>query len=189
MGRDVAPRLTAKKPRELLGLTEGQWFEIRRDGLSLNIEALKTLHAMMKLDIGPVKVAEAMRLAARCDGEWRIRSYLLPGTGRYAGPHICDRLARLPDKRRRKILRRVLGDLRHGSDWRDYYNQLARLGELPMEGEAFAPGADMALLLPRDMPAMHQRMTDRENAEKGAKFAAAVARACGNMIEMLGVKA
>ncbi|MBR1820132.1 MAG: hypothetical protein IJ769_00770 [Clostridia bacterium] len=47
----------------------------------------------------------------------------------------------------------------------------------------------MALLLPRDMPAMHQRMTDRENAEKGAKFAAAVARACGNMIEMLGVKA
>lgn len=163
VGRDIVPHLKARKPRELLGLTEGQWFEIRRDGLSLTIEALKTLRAMMKLDIGAVKVAEAMRLSRIGTAHWHIVSEMLPDPRGY-GPRICDRLARLPDKARRKILRRILGDFRHATEWKDYYTQLARLGEVPMEGDAFAPEADLALILPKDMHAMHQRMTDRENA-------------------------
>lgn len=164
VGREIAPRLRAKKPRELLGLNEAQWFEVRRDGIQLTQTALKTLRAMEKLNVGPVKVAEAMTLSARIEARGYIEEDLLPKTGAYGSPHICDRLARIPDKARRKILRRILGDLRHSRDWKDYYNQLARMGEIPTEGDAFAPDADMALLLPRDMPAMHQRMTDRENA-------------------------
>lgn len=163
VGRDIVPHQKARKPRELLGLTEGQWFEIRRDGLSLTIEALKTLRAMMKLDIGAVKVAEAMRLSRIGTAHWHIVNEMLPDTRGY-GPHICDRLVRLPDKARRKILRRILGDFRHATEWKDYYTQLVRLGEVPMEGDAFAPEADMALILPKDMHAMHLRMTDRENA-------------------------
>ncbi len=163
VGRDIVPRLKARKPRELLGLTEGQWFEIRRDGLSLTIESLQTLRAMMKLDIGAVKVAEALRLSRIGTAHWHIVSEMLPDTRGY-GPRICDRLARLPDKARRKILRRILGDFRHATEWKDYYSQLARLGEVPMEGDAFRPEADLALILPKDMHAMHQRMTDRENA-------------------------
>lgn len=163
VSRDVVPHQRARKPRELLGLTEGQWFEIRRDGLSLTIEALKTLRAMMKLDIGAVKVAEAMRLSRIGTAHWHIVSEMLPDPRGY-GPRICDRLARLPDKARRKILRRILGDFRHATEWKDYYTQLERLGEVPMEGDAFAPEADLALILPKDMHAMHQRMTDRENA-------------------------
>ena len=166
VGRDVAPRPKAKKPRELLGLTEGQWFEVRKERLALDIRSLKTLRLMMKLDIGPVKVAEAMRISRLCQADYYLSADLLSRDGRrqYEYPHICERLANLPDKWRRKILRHILADLRRASDWRDYYNQLARLGEVPMEGDAFAPEADMALLLPKNMPAMHQRMTDRENA-------------------------
>ena len=171
ISKDIVPNMRAKKPRDLLGLTEAQWFETRRDELSLTPEALKTLHAMTMLDIGPVKVAEAMKLAARTDAAWRIKSSLLNDRGRYGSPSVCDRLRLLPDKPRRKILRRILSDITHTGDWRDYYNQLARLGEVPTEGDAFAADADMALLLPKDMARMHQRMTDRENAIAAEKRA------------------
>lgn len=171
ISKDIVPNMRAKKPRELLGLTEAQWFEIRRDELSLTPEALKTLHAMMKLDIGPVKVAEAMKLAARTDAAWRIKSYILSEVNTDTPRNICDRLRLLPDKPRRKILRRILKEITYSSDWRDYYYQLARLGEVHTEGEAFAADADMALLLPRDMTRMHQRMTDRENAIRAEKRA------------------
>ena len=42
---------------------------------------------------------------------------------------------------------------------------------MPTEGGAFAADADMALLLPKDMARMHQRMNDRENAIRAEKRA------------------
>lgn len=175
VSREVAPCQRAKKPRLLLGLTEAQWFEVRRDGVSLTADSLRTIRAMERLDIGPVKVADAMALTARTGARYHIREDLLPKTNTYGSPNVCDRLARLPGKARRKILRHILGDLRHAGDWKDYYSQLARLGEVPTEGDAFTPDAEMALLLPRDMPAMHQRMTDRENAIENEKRIRALA--------------
>ena len=171
ISKDIVPNQRAKKPRELLGLTEAQWFELRRDGMQLLPGTLATLHAMEKLGIGPVKVAEAMRLAKRTPGAWRIKSHLLNDRGRYGSPSVCDRLRLLPDKPRRKILRRILADIMHSGDWKDYYDQLARLGEVPTEGDAFAADADLALLLPKDLARMHQRMTDRENAIQAEKRA------------------
>ena len=171
ISKDIAPNLRAKKPRELLGLTEAQWFEIRQDGLQLSPGTLKTLHAMEKLGIGPVKVAEAMKLENRTSAAWLIEHYLLPENNADVPRNICDRLRLLPDKPRRKILRRILSDIMHSGEWHDYYGQLARLGEVPTEGGAFAADADMALLLPKDMARMHQRMNDRENAIRTEKRA------------------
>ena len=171
ISKDIVPNMRSKKPRELLGLTEAQWFEIRRDELSLTQETLKTLHAMTMLDIGPVKVAEAMKLAARTDASWRITHYILSATNSDEPRNICDRLRLLPDKPRRKILRRILSDIMHSGEWYDYYNQLARLGEVPTEGEAFTADADLAMLMPKDLARMHQRMTDRENAIREEKRA------------------
>lgn len=178
VSRDVVPRQRARKPRELLGLTEAQWFEVRRDGISLTENTLRTLRLLQILDIGPVKVADAMEMAAKTDVAWHIEEEILPRRKRYAyeAPNICERLARLPDKPRRKILRRILADIRHAREWKDYYGQLARLGEAPTEGDAFTPEADMALLLPKDMHAMHQRMTDRENALEAERQAKKLAK-------------
>lgn len=158
--KDSGIHQRAKTPRELLGLTEGQWYEARRDGVCLTLDALRTLKAMARLDIGPVKLADAMRLAAGTDAAWHITRDLLP---QKEGVGICQRLAKLLDRARRKIMRHILKDLRHSHDWRDYYGQLAELRQIPMDGDAFAE-ADMALLMPKDMPAMHRRMTERLNA-------------------------
>lgn len=160
-GKDVIVDRRARKPRELLGLSEAQWFEVKRDGIQLTVSLLGTLRALEALKLGPVKVADAARMNARTDVVWHIERYLLSDRD---GTSICDRLRRLPDKPRRKIIRRIVGDLSHAHDWHDYYSQLARLGEVPTEDGAFLPDADLALLLPKDLARMHQRMTDRENA-------------------------
>ena len=119
--KDSGINQRAKTPRELLGLTEGQWFEARRDGVCLTLDALRTLKAVNRLDIGPVKLEDAMRLASGTDAAWHITWDLLP---QKEGAGICQRLAKLPDRARRKILRRILKDLWHSRDWRDYYGQL-----------------------------------------------------------------
>ena len=77
----------------------------------------------------------------------------------------------LPDRLRRKIVRRMMREPRHIQEWGDYYRQLRELGEVSLAGEKppkghidnrpFAPDADPALLLPKDMHLMHQRMTER----------------------------
>lgn len=157
---------------ELLGLTEGQWFEARRDGVCLTLDALRTLKAMARLDLGPVKLADAMWIATGTDAAWRINRDLLPQN---EGVGVCQRLNKLPDRARRKILRRILKDLRHSRDWRDYYGQLVELRQIPMDGDAFAE-ADMALLLPKDMPEMHRRMTERINAINREKRIAELAQ-------------
>lgn len=165
MREETIPKYTGinrhgKTPRALLNLTEGQWYEVRREDICLTLDALRTLRAMEALDIGPVKVSDALRISGGTLAEWHIRRALLPSKNFTS---VCTRLALLPDKPRRKILRRILNDLRHADDWRDYYGQLARLRQVPTEGDAFTE-ADMALLLPKDMMAMHQRMTEREHA-------------------------
>ena len=170
--RDTGINQRAKTSRELLGLTEGQWYEVRRDGICLTVDVLRTLRAMKALDIGNVKVADAMRIAAGTDAHWHITRDMLP---QREGVGICQRLARLPQKPRRKILRRILADLRHSHDWRDYYFQLAELNQVPTEGDAFTE-PDMALLLPKDMPEMHRRMTERQNAIDREKRRAEAAR-------------
>lgn len=170
--KDSGINQRAKTPRELLGLTEGQWFEARRDGVCLTLDALRTLKAMNRLDIGPVKLEDAMRLASGTDAAWHITRDLLP---QKEGVGVCQRLAKLPDRARRKILRRILKDLRHSRDWRDYYGQLVELRQIPMDGDAFAE-ADMALLMPKDMPEMHRRMTERINAINREKRIAELAQ-------------
>ena len=153
--RDIIPHPRARKPCELLGLTEGQWFETRRDGIQLTDDMLACLHVLERVTGKPAKVGEVARLCARDpNAAWEVLEFL-PEHRPYHSPTVGNYIRGLPDRLRRKIVRRLLEDFRNLHDWRDYYAQLQRLGE---------DMTDPALLLPRDMPAMHQRMTDRENA-------------------------
>ena len=168
--REIIPNQRAGDPRALLGLTEGQWYEIRRDRVKLDIGTLSTLHLLDRLDIGPVKAAEAVRLE-------RVGTYslsrLLPSGHEEAWQErtIGDMIAPLPDKLRRKIIRRILRDADHISEWSDYYHQLARMGQVHarktsakyVERWIFEPDADPMLLMPRDMHMMHQRFIEQEN--------------------------
>lgn len=153
--RDIVPRPRARKPCELLGLTEGQWYETRRDGIALTDDVLECLHVLGRVTGRPAKVGDVARLCDRVpDAAWSVRE-LLPERRLYHGATVGNYIQGLPDRLRRRIVRRLLEDFRNLRDWRDYYEQLRRLGE---------DMTDPALLLPRDMPAMHQRMTDRLNA-------------------------
>lgn len=168
ISRDVIPNQRARNPRELLGLTAGQWGEIKRNGIELKEQTLSMLRLLTRLDIGPVKVADAMALG-------RAVAYgierLLPKQGKWGGETLGDKLVMLPDRLRRKIVRRCIRECRHIQEWIDYYSQLRELGEVSVYGpkpkanysdnRPFAPDADPALLLPRDVHEMHQRMTER----------------------------
>jgi len=168
ISRDVIPNQRARNPRELLGLTAGQWGEIKRDGIELNEQTLSMLHVLTRLDIGPVKVADAMALD-RADAYEIGR--LLPKRGKWGKETLGDMVRLLPDRLRRKIIRRCIREHRYIQEWIDYYSQLRELGEVSVYGpkpkanysdhRPFAPDADPALLLPKDVHAMHQRMTER----------------------------
>lgn len=169
VSRDIVPNPRARTPRELLGLTEGQWYEARRDGITLTAEIVANLRILQGALGMPCKVAEARDVARNG------RTYALQVLEKKGGgwdQTIPELIAPLPEKLRRKIVRRVLRDLPHASEWRDYYRQLARLEEIGAEGRMNQYGTTLyhitepntALLLPRDMPAMHQRMIERENA-------------------------
>ena len=176
ISKGLIPNQRARNPRELLGLTEGQWFEIRRDGVTLNTDLLERLHILNRLNIGAVKVADAEALDGAGIG---TLEYLLTESKRWGGSTIGDMIVRLPDKLRRKILRRCLRDWRSIPEWRDYYQQLRKLEQVSLDGappegvdydrRVFAPDADPALLLPRDMHAMHARMTERERLLEDAQ--------------------
>lgn len=154
--KDVAPRLQAKTPRELLGLTEGEWYEIRRDGVRLTTALLKTLRKLKRIGLNDVKIAEADRLSRDVMTLWRLEQ-IEPHRvlGRFDTPSVCDLLdaARVPEKLRRKACRRIVSDLPSVTEWRDYFSAVVRNGENL---------ADPRFLLPKDMPAMHDRMTRRE---------------------------
>lgn len=176
ISKSLIPNQRARNPRELMGLTEGQWFEIRRDGVTLDTDLLSRLHILNRLGIGAVKVADAEALDGASIGALK---YLLPESQTWGGSTIGEMIARLPDRLRRKILRRCLREWRSIPEWRDYYHQLRKLGEVDLEGappngheydrRLFAPDADPALLLPKDMHAMHARMTEREQLLEDAQ--------------------
>ena len=168
ISREVVPNQRARNPRELLGLTAGQWGEIKRDGIQPNARTLTALRLLTRLDIGPVKVADALALG-RADAYGIER--LLPKQGKLGGETLGDKLVMLPDRLRRKIVRRCIRECQHIQEWIDYYSQLRELGEVSVYGpkpkanysdhRPFAPDADPALLLPKDVHLMHQRMTER----------------------------
>ncbi len=162
---EVVPCQRARTPRELLGLTEAQWHEVRRDGIMLTEELLRVANALRRAGLGDKHMADIMDAYKR-GGCYHIE--LLARSARrsayYREDNIGDILARAPisDKLRRKALRRVLADIKSAIEWRDYYAQLERIGE------------DMnntALLLPRDLHAMHQRMSARERILEDEKKA------------------
>lgn len=173
--REVVPNQRAKTPRALLGLTEGQWHEVRRDGISLTVDMLKGLSSLRDMGFGNIHMADLLTIMKDISAVWHLDT-LAPTKRRtpYATDTLSDILAseRLPDKLKRKILRRALKDLSHAMEWRDYFAQLRRLGE---------DLSDTALCLPRDMHAMHQRMIERENALRAE--AAAKAEAARNAEE------
>lgn len=168
ISKEIVPNQRARNPRELLGLTAGQWGEVKRDGIPLDPETLSAIRLLTRLDIGPVKVADARHILS--EDAWNIGK-LLPTRDKWGNESMGYMLRMLPDKLRRKIVRRCMREPRHIQEWSDYYNQLRRLGEVslagpkPQEGRfdnrPFAPDADPALLLPKDMHLMHQRMTER----------------------------
>ena len=160
--REVISNQRAKTPRALLGLTEAQWHEVRRDGIRLTPDTLKCMYYLREMGLGDMHMAEVMEIAGHNMAAYRL-SILAPSRRR--GDYHIDTLGdvlkteRVPDKARRKITRRAIKDLDHATEWRDYYVQLRRLGE---------DFTDTALILPRDMRAMHQQMTERENALRRA---------------------
>ncbi len=168
ISKEIVPNQRARTPRELLGLTEGQWFEVRRDGVALTLSILGRLRLLTRLNIGPVKVADAV--AVDRASVYRLE-LLLPMAGKYSETSIGYLISLLPDKLRRKIIRRCLREQDDMVEWNDYYRQLTRLREVDTvtvrkyaeDRRVFAPTADPSLLLPKDMKTMHQRMTDREN--------------------------
>lgn len=156
--RKVVPNQRAKSPRALLNLTEAQWHEVRRDGISLTVDMLKCLSMLRDMGFGGIHMAELQELMKDPSAPWHLETLAPTETrARWAADTLWDILTtgRVPEKLRRKILRRALKDLRHASEWRDYFAQLRRLGE---------DLTDTALCLPKDMHAMHQRMIERENA-------------------------
>jgi len=145
----IVKNYRARSMPKLLGLTEGQWYEVRRDGIQLTYGILTALHAVQKAGNMTLTIADAVKLAK--------------GNGYYHRFTLCERapqlLAHIPPKLRRKAVRRAaFSD--DASTWIDYWRQLRDLGE---------DMTDSRLLLPKDMPAMHQRMIERENALREQK--------------------
>ena len=163
MPKGVIARPRAKSPREMLGLTEGQWFEARRDGIQLSVELLERAHILRRMGLGDMKlreIAEIRPMGFPCTYELnriapspRAPS---PAAAEYSYT-VGDQLIRagVGEKLRKKVYRRILKDIRHVSEWHDYYGALRRLGE---------DMTDPRLLLPKDMMLMHDRMYARIEA-------------------------
>lgn len=133
----------------MLGLTEGQWYEVRRDGVALDAQLLDALHSLQKAGCMTVSIAEAQRAVASRS------AYGLTQMAAQA-PEL---LGGVPAKLRRKAVRRAAFSDRL-IDWLDYWEQLCELGE---------DRTDSRILIPRDLHAMHQRMTERINALRTAE--------------------
>lgn len=158
--RTVIANQRARNPRALLGLTEAQWHEARRDGIALSMEDLERLHYLRRMGLGNGHLAEALQTAS----EYTLR-YIAPMTPaerrerRYETKHIGDYLANTPEKLRRRAFRKIIEDAGHMHDWEDYYRALEQLGE---------DFTNAALVTPRDFPEMHDRMIRRLGQMKRA---------------------
>lgn len=152
VSRAVVPRPRAKSIRELLGLTEGQWYEARRDHLRITEETLRRLRCLERMGMGDMKLREVARLEKPAYYMERIAPPNFKG-------QVPDRSIRgltegAPEKLRRKIYRYLMKNVEHNrlTDWEDYYSALRELGE---------DMTDSALMLPRDFKTMHDRMCER----------------------------
>ncbi len=155
--RELVPNQRARTPRELLGLTEGQWFEARRDGVRLTEELLERLNLLGRMGLEGWKLADAAAIGR--EGDYQVMQglrILAPGTNRWRRS-VCDTLkaARVSEKLTRKACRRIIGDIGHASEWLDYYEAASELGENLR---------DARILLPRNMREMHDRMNQRLTA-------------------------
>lgn len=136
----------AKNAAKLLGLTEGQWFEARKSGIRISekmLSALRTVQAAGRMEI---KLGEAEAIAERVK-PWRLIRL---------SKRADDLMIGVPAKLRRKAIRRAVAG-EDAQEWMDYWEQLKDLGE---------DRTDARLLIPRDMHAMHERMTARLQAIK-----------------------
>lgn len=136
----------AKRMPELLGITEGQVFEVKRDKILLSadlIKALKVIERAGKMTITFREARKAMD-ANRSYTFFRLES------------KADALLGNIPQKLRRKAVRRAAMS-RDLGEWIDYWEQLHTLHE---------DMTDARILLPKDIHTMHQRMTDRINAIK-----------------------
>lgn len=140
---------TARRMPELLGITEGQWYEARKNNLTLTSEWLNALEYIQRAGNMTITFKEA-RTALENN----------PNHARY---RLMDRadalLGGIAPKLRRKAVRRAALS-RDLNEWIDYWEQLKELDE---------DMSDVRILLPKDMQAMHQRMTDRINAVKAQR--------------------
>lgn len=155
--REVIPCPRAKTPRGLTGLTEAQWHEVRRDGIRLDTDTLICMTYLRRMGLGNLHMDEIRDIIASDGNPTYHLAQLAPAVHRrqWQQDPAYDILiqARTPEKLRRKVCRRMVRELKQANEWRDYLEQLRRLGE-----DMTSP----ALLLPRDMPEMHQRMIERE---------------------------
>ena len=152
LARDVVQGLYKVKKRkaksmpELLGLTEGQWYEVRKRQLELNGRWLNALENIQTAGNMTITLADA----------WRAVENSSAGAKQRLADEAPVRLRGCTPKLRRKAVRRAAfsKDL---IEWLDYWKQLQDLGE---------DMTDARILLPKDLHGMHQRMTDRLNAIK-----------------------
>lgn len=141
---------TAKRMPELLGITEGQWYEAKQNKLMLTADWINALRAIQNAGRMTITFREAR---AAMDKNMSHNRYRLESKA-------DGLLGNLPPKLRRKAVRRVALSKDLG-EWIDYWEQLKELRE---------DMTDTRLLLPKDMHAMHQRMTDRINAVKAQRM-------------------
>lgn len=168
ISREIIPNQRARTPRELLGLTEAQWFEIRRDGVTLSADDLERLRMMRRMGLEKMKLRDMLSTVRKAH-RWLLGELAPHRPGeKHWSDSVGDMLeaAGTPDKLKRKIYRRILADSGRAGEWRDYYDALRKLGE---------DMTDSALMLPRDMPAMHDRMTERLRATRDERKAQAMA--------------
>jgi len=160
----------------LLGLTEAQWHEVRRDGIRLTDEILQSMYHLRAMGLGNLHMAEVLEIMGRSKYSTTYNLSVIAPSQRRERCHI-DTLGdiliseRVPEKTRRKIYRKAINDLSHATEWRDYFTQLRRLGE---------DFSDTALILPKDMHTMHQRFIEREAALRAERRAKAEAERSEN---------
>lgn len=132
---------TAKSMPELLGLTEGQWYEAKKNGIKLDARRLLALERIQNAGNMTITLKDAWTAVENNSDHARMRL-----------ERESQRLLQTcSPKLRRKAVRRAAYS-RDLTEWLDYWNQLLALNE---------DMTDARLLLPKDMHAMHARMSAR----------------------------
>lgn len=142
--KHVVANVRGNNLRTLLGLSESQAQEAKA-GVKLNVEMLQLLHELRGMGVLDIRLGEIQNAMNHLHSSGYAVSVLA---------RIREITEGMPDKLRRKLARRILREITQCSEWRDYLEQLKRLGE---------DMTSSALILPKDMMEMHRRMTDREN--------------------------